>query len=274
MIVDFDEAPDVSIGGIQRVVKALKDRPIDNDLKLFHVTGRCKKTYEAIERWGKDYAVIQYCLRSTQKKDTKYWIPMWENAKAVWSYYDLPAWVAEDGHEPAKMNFYHGPLGIDPIFRQDLSIKKEYTVLTHGNYQPQGTKQTIHAGPDTMAHLGEPFDCSTKDIHFYPSIPDEFLVELYNMCYYVVALRRFEGFELPAAEGLASGCRPILFDSPHFTHWYQDHAVYIPEESKAEEIEDLKRIFSQRRPVAAKESAWAKTFFNWDRIIKEFYEYL
>lgn len=271
MIVDFDEdLAEDSIGGVQRVVKALKDRPIDKDLKVFHVTGRCKQTYEAIEKWGKDYIVIQYCLRSTQKKDTSYWIPMWEDAKCVWSYYDLPAWVKEDGNE-AQFNFYHAPLGIEPIFEYKLR-KKPYVVLTHGNFQTQGTKQCVAASPKTMAHLGEPFD--KPNIDFYTNISDAELVDLYNSSYYVCALRRFEGFELPAAEGIASGCRPILFDRPHYKQWFKDHAVYIPEETKAEEIEDLKRIFMQRRPVAAKESAWAKATFNWDVIIKEFYEYL
>lgn len=273
MIVGFDEdLAEDSIGGVQRVVKALKERPIDKDLKIFHVTGRCEQTYKAIEDWGKDYVVIQYCLRSTQKKDTKYWIPMWERAKCVWSYYDLPAWVKEDGHE-ANFNFYHGPLGIEPIFNYKPR-KKSYVVLTHGNYQTQGTKQTVNANPKTMAHLGEPFPTSHSSIDFYTNISDEELVDLYNSTYYVCALRRFEGFELPAAEALACGARPILFDRPHYKQWFQDHAVYIPEESKAEEIEDLKRIFMKRRPVAAKESHWAKTFFNWDIIIKEFYEHL
>ncbi len=71
------------------------------------------------------YAVVQYCLRTTELPDTKDWLEVWAHAKAVWSYYDLSEAIAFD-HDYVdsaicprpRIRHYHKPLGVDlNVFR-------------------------------------------------------------------------------------------------------------------------------------------------------------
>jgi hypothetical protein len=259
--------------GIQRVVAALKERPNDLPIRVFHINGRVERMRREIEEWDGDYAIIQYVLRSTQKPSTAEWLPLWRDARLVWSYYDLPALCAEDGVE-ADFDFYHAPLGISDEFRQAGTLPpKRYTVVTHGDYLTQGTRECFWAVPNGVAHVGKRFN--RPEVDFYEDISDYELACLYSSSHYVCGLRRHEGFELPAAEGLSCGARPLLFDRPHYRQWYEEHAEYIIEAPRPDVIEQLHALFQREPlPVTQAEQIWARGRFNWDRIIGGFYERL
>jgi hypothetical protein len=66
------------------------------DLSILFAIGRVN----ALMRFASEcrrYAVVQVCLRSTLKPDTRDWSPLWERAAVVWSYYDLVRLALEDG---------------------------------------------------------------------------------------------------------------------------------------------------------------------------------
>ena len=82
--------PDTESRGINRVYKALIQYMPDNlkvinsireaDLVVFHVIGRVEaltRQITSVKNSNKDYAIIQYCLKSTQKPHTKEWVDLW-----------------------------------------------------------------------------------------------------------------------------------------------------------------------------------------------------
>ena len=267
---------DVQSYGLQRVVTALEERPHpDDNIKVLHVNGRCDKFMRMARRWrdrGGEYVVAQYVIKSSLRPDVADWLPLWNDAKLVWSYYDLPEMCRREGHDPT-FNFYHSPLGISSAFRTlEPYTEKRYKVVTHGDYLTQSTRECVLATNLLCAHLGEPF--AANNVDFWVDIADEEVSWVYDAAEYVSGLRRTEGFELPAAVGLACGARPILFDRDHYTRWYEDKAVYISEGSRDEVLEQLRDVFSRRPHVSDAEVQWARDRFNWDSIIEGLYERL
>lgn len=266
--------------GIQRVPHALKKykpdwveiatTPEEADLVVFHVNGRLKHLKAAIKKHNKPYAVIQYCLKSTMNPDPLDWTDVWRKAKVVWSYYDLPyKWL---------MNFYQAPLGADSNIFKIKEIKTDYTVCTTGiSYLSESVREVFMAAREVgvkVAHLGP--DLGYEGVDYYTDLEDWQVADLYNRCVYISGLRRAEGFELPVAEGILCGCRPILFDQPHYRQWFDyPLATFIPEQPREKVIESLVQLFSH--PYTSKEWWSYKEMqerFNWDTIIKGFYQHL
>lgn len=246
------------------------------DLHVYHVTGKlhhhmawCKTT--------KSYAAIQYTLRASRNKSTVDWMPFWKGAKAVWSYYDLAMLCREDGVKQ-EFNFYHAPLGVDNrIFKKYNNGEREYMICTTGGlWETESVREcvlaaeslggkTVHLGPHEVG-AGRNFECFRK-------VDDATIVDLFNKCKYVAGLRRAEGFELPAAEGIFCGARPVVFDSPHYRQWYDGIAEFIPENSREETIESLRSVFSKEwQQITDSELAEAKNRFDWQRIVTGFWE--
>ncbi len=284
MKVHIESKDDLAIG---RVIKALKKYApayvefVDEDnaeLIILHIIGRLERTTRRIEKIldsGAQYAIIQYCLKSTQKKSALDWIPVWENAELVWSYLGLPEVTAQDGGT-FPSNFYYAPLGVDSTVFKPQHKEKEYFILTSGKgYLSESVREVIIAAEKygTVAHLGP--DIGKSGIDYYTDISDKELVELYNKCKYISGLRRIEGFELPAAEGLLCGARPILYDRPHYKNWYGGLAVFIPETHRDQIVEDLVLVFTKEyEPVTFNEIEEARYRFDWEAIINGFWSRL
>lgn len=253
------------------------------DLAILHVFGRhtsIGKTIQWLTDHHKKYAMIQYCLRSTMRPDTKDWIDMWKGAKLVWSYYDLPALCSMDGmlyEGERKFSFYHAPLGVDAgIFYLKPFARGKYVIaMSSQHYLSEGVKECVIAakrlGLKTF-HLGHELRRG-EDVFCRSNIEDFELAYYYAQSLYVSGLRRVEGFELPAAEGLLCGARPILYDQPHYRKWYDGLAIFIPEGSRNEVADSLERVFrSEYKPVTPSEIEEAKRRFNWLNIITGFWE--
>jgi len=255
------------------------------DLAILHVFGRhtsTGKTIQWLKEHGKRYAMIQYCLRSTMRPATSDWIDMWAGAKLVWSYYDLPAACSMDGMlygGKRKFSFYHAPLGVDAgIFYPRHSPFSKFIVATCSQHAlSEGVKECVVAAKrlgKTVFHIGHELRRG-PDIVCKSGISDEDLAWFYSQCRYVSGLRRVEGFELPAAEGLLCGARPILYDQPHYRTWYDGLATFIPEESREKVTDHLEALFSSAyTPVTRDEIEEGKRRFNWQTIITGFWEAL
>lgn len=254
------------------------------DLVILHVIG-----YDAIEqaediklRGGK-YAVIQYCLKSTEYTSESDWQWLWTNAELVWSYYDLSKWAREFG-----FNFYYAPLGIDEVFIHppDMRPYNRRLVITSGYVNGPHSEaieevwraaeiegiEALHIGPSTVEGM------DTNQFSRWNAVlglSDEELASEYRRATWVSGLRHKEGFEMPAIEGLACGVRPLLFDQPSQRHWYGESGVYVKDRSGDELINDLVNIFrSKPRPVSEDERKDILDRFNWQTIVSGFWERL
>jgi hypothetical protein len=216
-------------------------------------------------------------MRSTEQSDTMHWVNMWLRATCVWSYYDLFELMAQDQLELAALNFYHAPLGVSPVFafRESTYSSRNYTILTSGYIaESECVIECSNAAAEvkgSVLHLGPklPFVKAT----FAENVSDSTLVHMYRSVLYVAGLRRVEGFELPAAEGLICGARPIMFDRPHYRKWFDPWAIFI-EEGPADFVqEQLVAVFRRPyRPVELREVALAADQFSWPKICKGFWE--
>lgn len=287
--------------GLQRVYDALvKFKPNDieitrdpkqADLVIIHVIGRndrVSKLVAWLRAQNKPYAMIQYCIRSTKNPDTKDWIDLWNEAELVWSYYDLPELCREDGtmgwissltNDLSYGNFYHAPLGVDPKVFHHWGVKQRRYIVAacSQSYLTESAKECVQASRAVnrqMFFLGDELSVG-DDIVCASNISDEKLAQYYSDCEYVSGLRRIEGFEQPALEGLMCGARPIFFDKPHYRQWFNDFALFIPEEPRDKVVESLIKIFQQdAQPVSTGERQNALKRFDWQTIIDGFWERL
>ena len=227
--------------------------------------------------------VIQYCLRTTGR-DYDWWLRRWQSTRMVWSYFDL---LAELGELPG-VNFYHAPLGVDAAFTQKYSEDegpRDIPVMTSGYVShPAGEAieemalaaaavglRVLHLGPPVV----EGMPATPPGWSSVSGISDCDLAALYRQCEWVSGLRHAEGFELPVIEGLCCGARPIVFDRPDMTQWYEGHAAFVPECSGEELVDVLIEVLSHVPvPVSESERIEVARKFDWGVIARGFWERL
>lgn len=289
--------------GLQRIADALVrykpewvevvDVALEADLVVLYAIGRCKQTTalaQAIRQGGRKYAVIQVCLRSTMSPRTNDWCEIWSEADVVWSYYDLEQAVRDDyeGYNPGSdfqahqfrehVTFYYAPLGVDAEVFYDRDMPKHYVICSSGLSRLSESVRECHLAAEQLdrfsLHLGPKMELGRR-AYSKADLTDEQLANHYSACEFVSGLRRKEGFELPAAEGLLCGARPIVFDTYDY-HWnYGPHAEYIQETDRQGVVDQLVDLFKRgARPVTAEERAAAAQRFNWEKIIEGFYDRL
>lgn len=234
---------------------------------------------QCVER-GQRYAIVQCC----SGKEGVNWQHYWSNAVVVWSYLDLNF----DGYD--KSDLYYCPLGVDeylsnnksnrdpnPSVDRDIILTTGYT---HGYPAEAILEPWIAASKVGLKayHIGGwpreiPRDISLSlSVTRVEGIGDDQLALLYRRAKYVCSLRYRDGFELPAAEGLCCGARPILFDQPDLRQWYGGSAVYLLEVEGDELTERLVEIFRSSHPVSEEERREAVRVFDWELIIEGFWK--
>ena len=262
-------------------------RQADADFVVLPVVGY-PDTLEAVQGCiprRQSYALIQYCMRTTQKPNTLDWMPLWQTADCVWSYYDLPRLVSEDQGDIDGVPFYHAPLGVDePFTFPYVSTRRTLGAVTSGyvsRFDAEAIEEVAIAARivgSKVAHVG-PFpegfkndESPGKHWSFHYAISDEELANLYRSSLWVSGLRHTEGFELPALEGLCCGARPILFDRPEMRQWFDGHAVFVPECHGEELVARLVEVMSQPpEPVTTEERERIMQRFSWRPIVEGFW---
>lgn len=251
----------------------------DADLEVIHVidwADPVKRVAAAMEA-GRRYAMIQYCFKSTAKQTAFEWRVLWRGATTVWSYYDLQTEWREDGaciYGGSSPNFYYAPLGIDAAFQHNYERRRHQPCLlvTTGYVAESECLQECAdaCAPRPMIHIGPDLPLGEHVIHKFDVFDDE-MRAIYQASRCVAGLRRGEGFELPAYEGLACGARPIVFYAPHYYTWLGDHALYVEEDSPTL-VRDIRNALETYRPVTSDESKWVREFFDWQPICEGFWE--
>jgi len=249
------------------------------DLTILHVIGRHDRVERQVNNLrasGKQYAMIQYCIRSTMSPSTADWINMWKGARLVWSYYYLPELVWQD-HVSESFPFYYAPLGVDAdVFKESPFYKQFVVGATSQHALSEGARECAIASQHTnkeMFFLGH--ELRRSNVHCASGLSDDKVASYWSKCKYISGLRRIEGFELPVIEGLMCGARPIVYDQPHYRAWFDKFAVFIKEGSREEVIEQLEVLFARDpNPVTEEEKVLAKSMFNWQTIITNFWKQL
>lgn len=271
MKVYQDIIEDYAIGRIADAFKRYSPKNISfvdsedkADFVILYAHGQRRKVWWKASRLikeNKDYAVVQLCLKSTTNPSVSDWLPIWNGAKIVWSYYNLSnlCWNNQISYD---FNFYHAPLGVDSTLFEDLGRERVYKILT-GTHRKESLDETREA----LKKVG--------GIGITPNkLSDQALVLMYNECEYVSGLRKIEGFEMPVIEGLLCGARPICFDRKHYRNYFGDLVEYIPE-TDSEIVKNLVKIFKKKpRPVTDEEKELVKVKFSWENIIKGFWKKL
>lgn len=217
---------------------------------------------------GQQYAIVQCCLMSTEEKKPDFWKPLWEGASSVWSYLDLKQFAPT-----YDFNFYHAPLGVDPIFNRSRNFDRDITMLTTGYV---ADSECVHEVAEAVRRVGGkhvhvgPNLCHYSESYF--DISDEEMACLYSRSQYVAGLRRDEGFELPAVEGLLCGARPIMFDAPHYTEWFGTHADYVPEDNFSVVTASIESLLRHTPYVSEAESLLVAKKFSWPMVVGQFWE--
>lgn len=261
--------------GMTRITDALRRHALPTvsftdlkkaDIAILLINGRIEHTFNLVKNLrGMPFVIIQIAFRSTRNPNPLEWISLWQKACLVWSYYDLPG----------DFEFYRSPLGVDDVFTY-TEARKKYLICTIGDYMTEGVRECILAAGDRkVAHVCPYPYTGRPNEDGFSNIPDSDLRDVYCESEYVSGLRRIEGFELPAAEGLVCGARPIMYDQPHYRHWYGDLVEYIPEAPRTDVIESLKTLFAEPvRKVTPAERKEARLRFDWATIIGGFYDRL
>ena len=94
-------------------------------------------------------------------------------------------------------------------------------------------------------------------------------VEMIQGARYVAALRKFEGFEMPAVEALLCGVRPLVYRIQSY-RWYGNHAVYIPSGLDSDQVteEIYSKAFSKLpEPIGQKELEALRQTFAWQTLV-------
>lgn len=228
-----------------------------------------------------NYAILEHCFLSSDDASKETWMPVFDKAKLVGTYMDLPRLIGSN-----SFNFHRMPWGADPeiFFRLD-DAEKYYSILTTGHVaETESIKEVYDALESTsgnIVHVGHDFKLGNRFRHF-ENISDESLVSLYNKSYYVSGLRKMEGFELPILEGLLCGARGVCYNSEHYSYWYGDLVEYVEEDDYAKlgsyserTKQQLEELFSKLyRPVTDGEIELIKTKFSWKSIMQTFWKEL
>ena len=230
--------------------------PEDADLLVLPVIGRHDHIViqaNTIKAEGRKYAIIQLSLQSTRNPNPADWLELWQGAKVVWSYSYLPG----------KFNFYHAPLGADPKIFYPLNLDRSYIIGMTG-----ATPRT-----ECLWEVDKAARAANRQALKIHAISKEELNRQYNQCHFISGLRHKDGFEMPAAEGMLAGTRPVMFDTPNYRQWYDGMAEFIPEGNPLAVVNSLAKLFENGPiPVSKKEIGYARFRFNWKRIVKVFWE--
>lgn len=271
--------PEVPSRAVDRIYAALRQYAPDAvtftddearaDFLFLTVIGRRRDVLRRVAD-GRPYAVLQACLRSTAHPWTDRWTTLWDRAAVVWSYLPLPRWCIEDGTTwPARPIWYHAPLGVEAEdFRPPIQSRPFLVMTTGRGWFTESARECAYAAEGRpVLHLGP--SLARPEVLCLDDVPDALLPRLYGACQYVSGLRRVEGFELPAVEGLLCGARPLVYDRPHYRDWYDGLAVFVPETQRVQIIDDLRAVFARPWPaVTPAERAEAVRRFAWRPIVE------
>lgn len=236
------------------------------------------KCMRRIRARGKPYVVHQFCLKTAQwRRHREEWERFWRDAVCVVSYYDMTAYA------PRSVLC---PLGADfDLFRTAPGLRKRWDLMTTGYATGQEPIDHAHLAMrqvkqnSQIVHVGG--KCySAGNVDHKERITDNEFASTVRQSRWVSCLRWVEGFEMTAAEALASGSRPIMFDLPCYRRWFDGHAVFVPHTIRdgrrrvrgSRLVEDLSSVLlGQPEEVTDEERETLRRRFGWRAVANQFW---
>jgi glycosyltransferase involved in cell wall biosynthesis len=217
------------------------------------------------------YILMEHCLITANMPSAEYLQERLSKAILVAGYLDMLGYL-----EFNNFNYFRTPWGADPKTFFPLDLKKKYSLFSTGHV---AQTECIDAGYEAvkrcgteMVHVGHDFNFGKGFLHF-EDIDDSRMNSLYNQCYYVMGMRKIEGFELPIIEGLLTGTRGICLDYPVYHYWYGDLVKYVKDGEVDEVATQLVDILnSNYKPVTKDEINYVKEKFSWKVIMNTFWK--
>lgn len=230
---------------------------------------------------GKPYVVLLYCFTPAldlSNVESSFDFQLLEKAACAYSFHALEE-MGFSGH------FLLGPLGVDPeVFHPEPDVERVNTVMATGYVSSSEALcdlylaaervggKLVHVGGDITGECRRTFD--EAFYVRYENVTDDRMRQLYSSCRFVSGLRRAGGFELPVLEGLLCGCRPICFDDLHYTRWFRDFALFVPE-TFDHLVDDLTGVFNAKcKPVTQDEMDRVVRAFNWRVLAQRFWDFV
>ena len=252
------------------------------DLVVLYVIGwdQVQWVRENLDLSRQHFAVVQCCLRTAGQPVLTEWAKFWKRASAVWSYYSRMTEIADQN----AINFLYAPLGVDEVFFSEQLYRHERSgVVTTGHLSHPAAEAIEEVWAAALKLDMEVFHLGTKhvsgvDVSKYPNVnlfaymSDKMMVDIMSRAQWSCALRHCEGFELPAAEGLACGLRPVLFAQTDLHRFYGPHAVYVSECDGQELVDKLTGILAAVPiPVSDREREEVRRLFDWKLVAETFW---
>ena len=221
------------------------------------------------------FLIFFHCFGEWSEESPAEYYDLFKNAMLVYSHLDLESIYPTI----PKEKFMRGPWGCQPDlwFSEEGSFNDKYEILCTGEIaSTEGIRECVGACDminKKVLHVGHNFNYRNKSYINVSNLQTHEMRKAYNSSKWVSALRRIEGFEKPAIEGLLCGARPICFDTPLYRYWYGDLARYIKEGSENETGNDLLRVLQEEySPVTTEEMQQAIKKFAWYYVSKNFWE--
>lgn len=250
------------------------DNPQHADLQIVDITRLSDKANIKCDK----YIVFMHCFGEWSEENPMLYYDLFDNAQMVYSHLNL-AQIFKELDE--KNKFVRGPWGCSPDkwMKHPALTNDEFIILNTGEIaETEGIKECVVASEKMgkrMIHVGKSLQYSNSSYSNVSNISVAELKDLYNRSKFVSALRRFEGFEKPAIEGLLCGCRPICFDTPLYRFWYGDLARYVNEGSEKDTCEEILNVFNTvDDPVTDEERQRAIDKFGWKTVSINFWDEL
>lgn len=193
--------------------------------------------------------------------------------------------------ENDKKNHVLGAWGFDEqLFGQDnpyelVQLDRPNTSICFGFYDSEryseqylATKQTggklIHLDIKKWDFLRQGLFFDEKHHWYKEWVENDELVDLYKSCKFVSGLRSGAGFEVPVLEGASLGLTPICFDNIYYRQWFNDFAVFIPEEFDVDMVNNLVNIYRNYDSFKLKldQINYVRDRFKWETIAKNFWK--
>jgi hypothetical protein len=105
-------------------------------------------------------------------------------------------------------------------------------------------------------------------------VEDHELVDLYKSVKFVSGLRSHAGFEVPVLEGCSMGAVPICFDNIYYRQFFNDFAIFIPEEFDIDMVNNLASIYRNydQFKLRVEQIKLVRERFKWETIGKNFWK--
>jgi len=243
-----------------------------------HKTVRAKNNDEIMKHiTEKPYGIFfhGFAIPKEVVKQNPFFKECFSKAKFIYSPWDLKG---EYGLE--LNNFLRGAWGIEEgeFFKQN-NAKKRFTIACTGSVAASEAIQEIYEACKIldckMLHLGHNFGFDSKYYENRENVSVEEVNAIFNGSKYVSALRRAEGFELPAIEAANCGIRPICFNNPCYTHWFKDFAIFIGETDSVNVVDQLVDVLSHEpQPIAEEHRLSIRERFKWSIVCKHIWEFI